>query len=217
MFFPAAALIAFVLAAALYVASFFGAHDTSLALRALVAFVVGAYGSLAAAWISRQVRSRALTGLAPAGLAILLLGIIFRIFIAAADPRAVTAQIAAYAFGACAVALIANLAGASADLVTATNVFACVAAANVAAMVLGISFFAAFGPVGLAFPLAASGFGWIASVVALLAFREPGRWSEGLAGVLGIAALYGAARLCLDGDWMLFFATVAGLVAAFGL
>ncbi len=217
MFFPAAALIAFVLAAALYVASFFGAHDASLALRALVAFVAGSFGSLAAAWVSKQVRSRALAGLAPVGLAILLLGLIFRLYIASGDPRVVTAQIAAYAFGACAVALIANLAGASSDLITATSVFACVAAANVAAMLLGISFFADFGPAGLAFPLAASGFSWIASVVALLSFREPGRWSEGLAGVLGIGALYGAARLCLDGDWMLFFAAVAGLAAAFGL
>lgn len=217
MFFPAAALIAFALAAALYVASFFGAHDASLALRALVAFVAGSFGSLAAAWISRQVRSGALTGLAPVGLATLFLAVIFRIFIAAADPRVATGQIAAYAFGACAVALIANLTGASTDPITAVNVFACVAAANVAAMLLGISFFAAFGTAGLAFPLAASAFGWVASVVALLAFREPGRWSEVLAGVLGIAALYAAARLCLDGDWMLFFAAVAGLGAALAL
>ena len=217
MFFPAAALIAFVLAAALYVASFFGAHNASLALRALVAFVAGSFGSLAAAWMARRVRSRALAGLAPVGLAILLLAVIFRVLIASGDPRIVTWQIAAYAFGACAVALIANLSRASADLATATNAFACVAAANVAAMLLGVSFFATFGTAGVAFPLAASGFGWVAAVVALLVFRAPGRSMEALAGVLGIAALYGAVRVCLDGDWMLFFAGVAGLIVAFAL
>src|SRR5579884_2593081 len=112
---------------------------------------------------------------------------------------------------------VGDCAGRGADLFEST------AAENIGAMILGVSLYPVFGLKGVLFPLMARAFGLVASILGVLIVRvkgdeDPMKWlNRGylMTTVVGLIGFFIAVQLLLQGNMMLFFAGVIGIVTSF--
>ncbi|MGH9658609.1 MAG: sodium-translocating pyrophosphatase [Bryobacteraceae bacterium] len=112
---------------------------------------------------------------------------------------------------------VGDCAGRGADLFEST------AAENVGAMILGAGLYPVFGIKGILFPLLARAFGLIASIIGVffVSTKEEDDPMQALnrgyyvTTVLALAGFYAAVHLLLQGNLMLFYAGVVGILTSF--
>ncbi len=113
---------------------------------------------------------------------------------------------------------VGDCAGRGADL------FESASAENIGAMILGVALFSRFGAAGVLFPLVASAFGLVASMVGVVVVRSRREGEDPISAitrgyfattVVAAGGLFVAVRFLLRGGLWLFLAAAIGLLASF--